>query len=187
MCAKVAEKLPMIKISGAGLEMHDDEEEEHVNESVLTLLIQQNKWMENMTTLKVVQVYRMTNPRNSYVNIIISCSLQDQEDILKRGSIKVAFGTCRVSEYIDLIQCGSCQRYGHFSRNCNNQLCCRRCGLEHLKNDCTTLNIVPNCNNCMIENAAGANYDTKHHVTDDRCSARRNRINALKELLLQKN
>lgn len=185
ICSEVLKKPPMLKISGSGIEVNEDEDPEQVKEDIRIQIYQQNSWMRNMNDLEVLKVYKITNPRITYTNVICSISIEHHEAILKRGHVKLGFGTCRITEYIDLIQCQACNRYGHFRRTCNFPVNCRRCGLGHDKSECTSTNIIPNCHNCTLANQSGASYNIRHNINDDRCPVRIQRINASKEQMLK--
>lgn len=140
-----------------------------------------------LTDIEIDQVYTIQNARMKYTNIILSSGIKTQEILLRKGNIILGFGQCRVTEYIDLIQCQNCNRYGHLRRTCNFESNCRKCGQAHDTDTCNVANAIPNCHNCLIANQHGANYNPRHNVTDDRCPIKKQRINTLKIQLLQKN
>lgn len=116
ICSAVQIKIPQIKIMGAKLDISDDEESDQLKASVQIQLLQQNEWLEKFKELKVDDVYKVNNSRNSYVNVIISLDLKSQKAILDRGKVLLGFSQCRVREHINLIQCSNCHRYGNFRR-----------------------------------------------------------------------
>lgn len=183
--SEVIKKQPMIKISGAKIEINQDEDTEELKSSIQDQIFFQNSWLPHNSDLQVIEVYTISNPRMAYTNIIITTSLECHDALLKRGHIKLGFGNCRLSEHIDLIQCQTCNRYGHFRHTCNFPANCKRCGQAHDKSFCTATNAQPHCHNCSLENENGANYNTRHHTNDNRCPTRINRINALKAQALK--
>lgn len=187
ICSTVVVRRPPVKISGAGISIDENEDASVMKEGILVQILHQKKWMAPLTDIEIDQIYTVQSPRMKYTNIILSAGMKTQEMLLKKGNIILGFGQCRVTEYIDLIQCQKCNRFGHLRRTCNFECNCRKCGQAHDKDTCNVVNAIPNCHNCLIANQQGANYNLRHNVTDDRCPIKKQRINALKIQLLQKN
>lgn len=64
---------------------------------------------------------------------------------------------------------------------------CKKCAEGHKSNACTSIKNSGTCHNCVIVNRRGFTYNVRHGVTDERCPCRKERIEALKKLLLSKN
>lgn len=114
------------------------------------------------------------------MNIIISCDLLVQEIFLKKGSCIFGLNQCKIFEYVDVLRCNKCQRFGHFVRDCTFGEICRSCHQNHPTNTCE-LESINKCSNCIAENKKGASYNSKHRTSDEKCPLRIERINALKQ------
>lgn len=101
---------PMVKITGLYtiLDTSDD---------VIDELRKQNSWMKELV-FRNVRDYSVTTINGKYMNIILSCDLIVQEIFLSRGSCIYGFNQCKIFEYVDVLRCNKCQRFGHFVRDC---------------------------------------------------------------------
>lgn len=96
-----------------------------------------------------------------------------ERDALQLQSLKPCFGfnRCTVKPYILIPRCFNCQKLGHVSRNCTNELTCAYCSENHHVNECTAKE--PKCINCIQENrcgeAPGKDIPTNHTCFDGRC------------------
>lgn len=88
----------------------------------------------------------------------------------------------RCFEYIDLLQCNRCHRYGHLKYDCTYQPICKICSLNHNIEECPTPEDRPKCSNCIRENKRenSNRFNINHIVSDDRCAMKQNRIDSLK-------
>lgn len=70
---------------------------------------------------------------------------------------------------------------GHTGINCKKaEPTCRKCAGTHLSSVCDSVERVKKCNNCVNLNNRGATLRVDHYPTDDRCKARKDRIDGLK-------
>lgn len=159
------------------------------SEEILVQIIEQNPWLKDIQ-IKVEQFYVTTTSKGeTYKNLIISTDLKSHKILLKRGSIVFGFAESKIYEYINLLQCNRCLRYGHFARDCTFQASCKKCTLNHNTRECTAEGPMKNikCVNCISANTRGALYSTRHRPTDERCQSRLERIDELKKLHISKN
>lgn len=161
--------LPMVKITGIFTEYEDSSD-------VVFELKKQNPWLSNLE-FKVVRDYTVTTDSGKYMNLIISCDI-----FIKKASCIFGFSSCKIFEYVDVLRCIKCQRFGHFARDCTCTFIetCRKCHQQHATNTCV-LPTINKCSNCINENKKGASFNSKHRTSDERCPLRMERINALKQ------
>lgn len=174
---------PMIKI----MKLHTDEA--HA-ELIVDKLVQANLILKNVN-FKIEQMY-VTNPNNGlpFKNIIISTDINSHGKLLEKGSLIFNLSECKLYEYINLLMCSRCLKYGHFARNCVFPTCSReKCSLNHPTRDCIATSVMKNmnCTNCIAANKRGASYAIRHRSTDERCESRLERIATLKQLIVAKN
>lgn len=143
-----------------------------------------NPWLTEHE-LTCDQLYTINTKNGTYTNLIISCGLLSLRTILDHGSLIFGLAQCKTYEYVNTLQCLNCYKYGHFARECGTPKICKRCSQEHSIETCTETNYK--CINCVIANEKGANYNSRHIATDDRCLVRKERIDALKGVALSKN
>lgn len=178
----VKPQLPMIKIT----KLYTDEAHAAL---IMDQLVSTNAIL-NGVNYKVEQMYR-TTPINGmpFVNIVISTDIASHTKLLKKGTLVFNLSECRIFEYIELLMCAKCLKYGHFARNCVFPPTCKKCSLNHQTRECTAETVMKNmkCTNCIAANKRGASYEVRHRPTDERCESRLERIAALKELMISKN
>lgn len=173
------ETLPMIKITNIMDDIVDKTEVEGI-------LRNSNYWATDVV-FKVSDHYDVTAANGKYTNIVLETDMIAQKTFLERGKIVYGLASCKVNEHTNLISCKSCQRLGHFARNCTFEMVCRRCGDSHKIEDCIVPERNAKCANCARANKNGRSFNVKHRTTDERCGVRKERIEALKALHLRKN
>lgn len=143
----------------------------------------QNQWFKELK-YNIVRDYDIDTQYGKYYNIIISCDVATQAIFLNKGFVIYGINQCKIYEYVDVLRCNRCQRFGHFARDCSFPEICRKCHAAHASNTCQLPQIIK-CSNCLASNKKGTQHNTKHRTTDERCPLRIERINALKQYHLQ--
>lgn len=163
---------PMVKVTGI-YSIYDD------STDVIEQLKKQNTWMANLD-FRCVRDYTVETENGPYMNIILACDLPVQNIFIKKGKCVFGLNSCNIFEYVDVLRCNKCQRFGHFIRECTFTEVCRKCHKQHATNTCTE-EVLNKCSNCISENKKGAQYNSRHRTSDERCPLRIERINALKQ------
>lgn len=149
---------------------------------IITELRKQNEWMSELE-FRCVRSYTVDTAFGTYVNVILACNLATQEIFLKKGACIFGLNSCKIFEYIDVLRCNKCQRFGHFAKECTFAEICRNCHKGHATSTCNDEH-VNKCSNCIAENKKGAQHNSRHRTSDERCPIRLERINALKKFYL---
>lgn len=113
-----------------------------------------------------------------YKNFILSVPEDLHQQIVDYGKLLLNFSSHNVYEYVDIIQCRLCWRFGHVKYGCSYKEVCKTCGKTHPKEEeCAIC-----CANCTRQNALSNNnkLNTSHLVTSERCPCYINRVERLK-------
>lgn len=156
------------------------------NDQIIAQLREQNHWLQK-AEFTIDRSYEITTSNSKYSNLILNCDLATQTLFLKKGICIFGFNECRVFEYLNLLQCNNCLRYGHYARECRFVALCKVCADKHMTAQCTLETNTRKCANCNRANAKGANFNARHRANDEKCPIRIERIEALKQLHLTKN
>lgn len=144
----------------------------------------QNPWLTGPITIH--RMYDAGEGHKAYRNVILSLSLDDQKTAIDAGRMLLGFTACRVHEYIDVMQCRSCWRYGHYQHGCKFACVCRICGSgRHTDQVCNAPRDT--CVNCTRHNkTSSSKVSINHRVTDDRCPVRISRNQYVMDFLVAK-
>jgi hypothetical protein len=84
-----------------------------------------------------------------------------------------------VFDAVGIKRCYICSAYGHFSRDCKNEVSCPKCAGKHKMDECKRLD--ENCSNCMNANEKlKMNLNTKHCTWDRNCPVYKRKISLKK-------
>lgn len=97
-------KSPQVKI------INIDSELQGLN--ILELIKGQNLFLQN-SEITAERSYIIRTERTTYKNLIINTDLQTQQQIIERRYLIIGLEEKGCFEYIDLLQCARCYRYGH--------------------------------------------------------------------------
>lgn len=170
---KVQSNSPQIKITRLFTKLENTAD-------IVNQIKDQNHWLRN-ATFEVAREYSVETLNGTYRNLIINCDLILQKEFMRREAIIFGINECRCFEYVDVLRCNKCLRYGHFARECTFLPTCKRCTEHHETGECVAAHVVDKCANCILSNKRGTNYPIKHRTTDERCPVRTERVEALKK------
>lgn len=163
-----------IKITGcnAVLEIENDEPTEaQMNEA--EKIFRKCNDIPDEKLFKIERMWTLAGKSIKYTNYIAEVDAVVHKKMLHEGKINEGFAQRRVTEYIDLLQCKKCWRFGHLKRTCTFPICCKICANEHSTEDCTMLEAKPICANCVRHNSnTTPNIPTAHSVAADNCPIR---------------
>lgn len=120
--------LPMLKVTNIQTDITDKAE-------FANAIKEQNSWAAKLK-FEVTDTYTVETPRGTYTSIVITTDLASQKAFLQKAKVLIGLNSSRVHEYVNIIQCKICCKFGHFHYNCLNPPRCRKCGELHLFDDC---------------------------------------------------
>ncbi|XP_046688987.1 golgin subfamily A member 6-like protein 22 [Homalodisca vitripennis] len=113
------------------------------NEEVLREIHERNL-KEEFTEEEMKDEFRIRNRivegkgdrRKKLGSLDVECSGRMRNALRVRERVYVGWTSSRVKDYIDLLRCYKCQRFGHVAKFCNSKKACRRCSEEHDIREC---------------------------------------------------
>lgn len=121
--------------------------------------------------LKVVYKYKTKLQRKpNSINVILELDPKAHKEIEGREVLYVGWRTCKFEDYINVVQCFRCWRFGHMARECKRgDQVCADCGGGH--KNCGSE--VKKCVNCKFasEVLKVPNVQYDHAAYDRKCVA----------------
>lgn len=161
---KLEKKNPKIKIFNVYKKDAEDADE------LAEKIIKQN----SLTGDAYVKVdYKYSARDDKFVNVIVDI---DAETLLQlrnkdKEVINIGWKMCKFIDYLHVVQCYKCNRWGHVSKYCRSETeICSRCTGEHISKDCESS--VLKCSNCKhaTEVLKVPNIDSNHSALDKSCA-----------------
>lgn len=132
--------------------------------------------------LKFVRKFKTPKNKNDTCNVILEMSTE-QFNILKRkrDQIYVGWNSYRYFEFVSVLRCFKCWRYGHQADKCSGSTTCPMCNKNHEKEDCKS--DILECTNCKYatEVLKIKGIDCSHHVFDANCPSYQKQISNIKD------
>ena len=76
-------------------------------------------------------------------NTILQVDTKTYNQIRRKSVLYIDWRTCYYTDYVHLIQCYKCWKFGHLAKNCKNgNDICPKCAGEHKLEDCNTEQVV---------------------------------------------
>lgn len=151
---------PKVVIRGAA--------KEYDYEEFVAEILQTNPGFDDSDVIKVVHHKRMKNDNTSKWMYFLEVRGRTLSKIVDKH-LNIDFKSQIVREYVDVLRCYKCQKYGHKSASCNSQIVCGKCGGRHEFNDCKES--VVQCINCKEANEKNkTKCDTSHVCGSSVCS-----------------
>lgn len=118
------------------------------NEEVLVeKIIFQNKIKTSKEKLKIKLLYKYEAKDKNNFHIILEIDPDSYGYLSQTRAVYIGWKYCRFVEYVNVIQCFKCCKFGHMAKKCRNQKnTCSKCAGEHRSNACTVQ--VKSCANC---------------------------------------
>lgn len=149
--------------------MHD----KHLSdESELVQSIGQQHFLEGVVDrqIKIVKKYKPKN--KEWHNVVVEVSSEIFQLVMKRKKLFLGWDSYHVEEYIGLLRCYKCWKYGHKAAVCHREhAICPLCNENHGSAECTSQTFQ--CTNCKYahEVLKLTNVDYNHTVFDKNCSS----------------
>lgn len=111
-----------------------------------------------------VRIIRKIETRQGKNNWLIDVDMESKSMLLEKKRICIDFERYRVVEFISIMRCFKCQKFGYLVNNCSGEIHCSKCAEAHNIKDCKS--DTENCSNCYFENADG---DCAHRADSSMC------------------
>ena len=149
---KPKERIPSILISEIERE-HDLDSKEKIEKFIMSELAANEGIKEENAKIKIT----MCNPKFYTIKFyIINFDAPTTKAILNKGHVKIGYKICPVAKMVKVIQCGRCQRFGHFEKNKDSSLACRSkepscnfCAGNHSEDQCSKDKTKPENRKCL--------------------------------------
>lgn len=159
---------PMLKIVGIDDKLEDAQLCENLKA--------QNDFLSKDSEIKVLRKYRV---KDRHATAIVELSAASFNECMKQQKLNLGWERCKVYEEVPILMCLKCCRYGHFAKECTNEMACKKCGGDHMISECTEKKSV--CCNCKLANEKhNLGLKTDHDVNDPKCEVRRKKIQLAK-------
>lgn len=111
-------------------------------------IINDNKYFD-IEELEAITIYSINHLNNIYFNVIIICERESLKQLINQKYIAINKSICKYYEYINIIKCKNCWRYGHTRNRCYHNKTCINCSQPH-----NTMNYYNSskCSNCIRHN-----------------------------------
>lgn len=139
---KKAEKNnPRIRIKNVDVSDADDEE------LFIEKLVVQNL-IRNSENIKIISKYKPKMQKKPHsTNVILEINPKTYAEIEGREVLYIGWRTCKTEDYVNVIQCFKCWRFGHMAKECKKlNLICADCGGEHV----SCKSEIKSCVNCKF-------------------------------------
>lgn len=159
---KLEKKNPKIKIFNVYRKDVEDDEE------FVEKILKQNS-LEGVKDLKVIHKYELKDER--FFNVILEMNKNTLFQLNNRETLNIGWKICKFSDYINVVQCFKCSKYGHIAKYCKMETeVCYKCAGPHRSSECESNSET--CSNCKhaAEVLKIPKIDFKHHARDKNCA-----------------
>lgn len=123
---------------------------------------------ENMQKFKVLRKY--VKNKSNVGNIILEVENDIYATLLSEERLNIGWKRCKVFEYVNVVRCFKCARYGHFAEKCKNETTCFNCAGSHMTTECQEQYVkCINCFNAKEKLKLNISYD--HTAYDRECAS----------------
>lgn len=131
-------------------------------------MILQNGLADGSEEIKIV--YKKISKANKIIKLVIEVSPKTRATFLEREKIRVGWNILPIVDYIHVVRCFKCASYGHYQKDCKNELTCSYCAKKgHSGYECKEEH--PSCVNCILANERyGMKLSESHAVGSTDCA-----------------
>lgn len=163
--AKIDKKNPKLKIFGVNKnDVNNDDD--FINKIIFHNRI--NKDKDNFLLRVVHKQPCIVNTKNCHV--IIEADPSTYNDLSKNTYIQTGWKGCKYEEYLNIVQCYKCWKFGHKANSCKSEKdICPKCSGDHKSGECqSTTNCCINCKHA-VEVLKVTNLNYYHTAFDRQC------------------
>lgn len=118
-----------------------------------------------------INFVKIQKGRNETRNVILECDIPTFERMMNKKKVSIGWSVCNVYEYVNVLQCFKCNKYGHIAKECNHEKVCSKCNGQHDPSECVADKFI--CGNCVAYNERLKESETKlatdHPVFSIKC------------------
>lgn len=166
---------PKIKI------LNVKEEQLRDTDQFLTNLTAQNLCDDLNKNIKCIKKYKTPKNREGTCNVILELNTEQFTYLTNKSQfVYVEWNKYKYFEFISVLRCFKCWKFGHRAERCTSVVVCPLCSQNHKKEECKSLNFE--CVNCKYakEVIKITNITTNHHVFDTNCPSYQRQIDSSK-------
>lgn len=146
----------------------------------LTKLKHQNLPEDLKKSFKMIRKYTSAKSKKDTYNVILEINPEIYNYITKKDKLYVDWDSYKYFEFVSVLRCFHCWKYGHYAEKCTEKQVCPKCNLNHKMEECTSNK--SECTNCKYANDVlkipGIKYD--HHVFDSKCPCYQRQIKTIR-------
>lgn len=152
---KPERKNPRIMVFDVQKSVAEDEDE------LVKKIVKQNGITTEDSKLMIRVVFKYETKKGK-TNVVLELDPSTYSQVNARKSIGIGWRMCRYVDYINIVQCFKCWKFGHMAKECKSEkVVCGKCTGEHKANECQSNK--EECVNC--KHAA-----TKFNITGVECN-----------------
>lgn len=118
-------------------------------EQLVEKIVFQNRIKTDEKILKIKMLYKYETKNQRNYNIVLEVDPNTYTQINRAQVMHIGWKNCKFVDYINVIQCYKCCKYGHMEKACkSDKQICARCAKEHKIQECPIENENKICSNC---------------------------------------
>jgi len=171
-------KKPVIIVYDVSADLNDD----NIKEQVYYKNMRESQIPEGefQQEFEIKRKYKNVQSGGKKGNIIVECSVRVRNFLRGKERIFINWESCKVKDYVDVVRCFKCQRYGHVAKYCTSEKSsCSHCAGDHDFKDCPDKDKREKL--CCVNCKRDKRENNKHEVRSRKCPAFEKAVKRLNE------
>lgn len=134
--------------------------------------------------VKLIRKYTSPKSKKDTFNVILEINPETYKYISKRDKLYVDWDGYKYFDFVSVLRCFRCWKFGHFAEKCTEKQVCPKCNLNHKMEECTSNYLeCTNCRYCSdVLKIPGIKSD--HHVFDSNCPCYQKQLKKSKDRIM---